>query len=464
MPKRKSIEKSKKIKDKHIFKIIQNRKKKALQIIPEKTPIIFIGVNDIIIQSNVGKKCPKMVLNCEYFAKKRIYFDPKHIAAIKKWSKKAEIRWLSKWGQHAHDVIGPAFGFDDFKVSNLTSEVFKNPQHISSEDLERPMLFMTDFKRWFNNDAKKIFKNKVCSLSNINIKAVNEFLEICFLTSYTFHVTIVELIDGNLRKCQENPYSQDFPVVDMTITQDFKEYDEFFAMIFQDPKMLPFIEHLKSDFNAIVAHCWTESCIAWRINLNAKKMIDEYNVYSIIHKLKESGDRLLIRFPAVQSMPKQIYQKRINSILPIIWLDVDGVINADPISQLSFIEEFPDCKQQKILNYPIMWSPTVVSCINRWSQIAEIRWLTTWFHQARYILAPIIGLNDFEVCSFWKHNACFAENHKLDDLKRPLLWIDDEDVNEEVKKIIQNEALLVKPNHFLSRANIVTIDEFLLKH
>ncbi len=357
----------------------------------------------------------------------------------------------------------------------LTNAIFKNPQDISIEDLQRPLMFIVESKKYsecFNSKtATHICKNKVSTLYEINITAIDEFLEICLLTSYTFHVSLFQITNGNLRKYQEymqddykevKHYSNEFPVIDVTIDQDFIRYDEFFAMLFKDVNISPFINHVKSDLNAIVSHCWKENVIQWRINLNAKTIIDEYNVYSVIQKLKNSGNRLIIRFPSIESMPRKICSPTNNSNLPILWLDVDGVINAVLRSSL-FIQEFPDCKRQEIINYPIMWSPTVVSIINKWSQIAEIRWLTSWHHEARYILAPIIGLNDFEVCNFSKYDACFVENHKPQDLTRSLLWIDDEDVNENVKKIIKNEVLLVKPNCFLSQSDIAIIDAFLTK-
>lgn len=150
----------------------------------------------------------------------------------------------------------------------------------------------------------------------------------------------------------------------------------------------------------------------------------------------------------------------------LLWLDVDGVINVLRWHLDEFRTEFPDFVQTTCASgqkeWPIIYSPTLVRCINTWSRVAEIRWLTSWQHCARYRLAPLLGLFDFEVCLFSKFGAHRVCHHTPADLERPLVWIDDTDINHEVPRLWKNpNVLLVAPLGHLSRDNVQQVDRFL---
>jgi hypothetical protein len=145
----------------------------------------------------------------------------------------------------------------------------------------------------------------------------------------------------------------------------------------------------------------------------------------------------------------------------MIWLDVDGVINPLEHVRDRFQEEFPDAVQVPCVcrdnEWPVMYSPTVVRKINEWSMVAEVRWLTTWTQSARYRLAPLLGLYDFEVCAFAKGQARCPRVHRPGDLQRALIWIDDEDLDDEVCKHIPRSFLL-RPPRFLSHKDMAFVD------
>lgn len=150
---------------------------------------------------------------------------------------------------------------------------------------------------------------------------------------------------------------------------------------------------------------------------------------------------------------------------PIIWLDVDGVINSALKQEDAFRAMFPDAKQTRCAafeNHHILYSPTVIAKINEWSHRAEIRWLTSWGTTARYHLAPLLGLLDFTVCTFSKSNATCKASHNEVDYLRPLVWIDDEKTNPCVQDLF-SDTLLVKPRYFLSIENMAQVDDFLAR-
>jgi hypothetical protein len=118
---------------------------------------------------------------------------------------------------------------------------------------------------------------------------------------------------------------------------------------------------------------------------------------------------------------------------PLLWLDVDGVINPSDAFDCPCPEalkrHYDDVRTAKCTSnwttFTVHFSPSVVNKINEWGERAEIRWLTSWQHSARYRLALVLGLRDFEVCRFGKYQATQVDVHPASDLDRPIIWIDD---------------------------------------
>lgn len=111
---------------------------------------------------------------------------------------------------------------------------------------------------------------------------------------------------------------------------------------------------------------------------------------------------------------------------PLILLDVDGVINALDGGNK---KRWKDVEKKVVNKYDIYYSPTVVNKINAWSKVAEVRWLTTWDENARRLLAPALGLNEFELARdpdlmLSKDQAAFDCIQMTP--SRLLVWIDDE--------------------------------------
>nr|QBK87138.1 MAG: hypothetical protein LCMAC201_00400 [Marseillevirus LCMAC201] len=151
---------------------------------------------------------------------------------------------------------------------------------------------------------------------------------------------------------------------------------------------------------------------------------------------------------------------------PLVFLDVDGVINGTREMDVKMVKVWVGNKNQCV-----KFSPSIIERINQWASVAEIRWLTTWKHQAKYHLAPALGLFDFEVSKDWKGE--FANKLTETELSRPIVWIDDE-LNDELylKKPLEclkkritdsNKLLIVSPSEWvgLTHKEVDVVDDFL---
>jgi len=103
----------------------------------------------------------------------------------------------------------------------------------------------------------------------------------------------------------------------------------------------------------------------------------------------------------------------------------------------------------------------MIDRINRWAEVAEVRWLTSWGHFARINLAPALGLLDFEVqrAGRLKNIVGYMGHLTEDELKRPVVWIDDDlghhlsdgylvSEAKELSKVMKNELLLVATSQY----------------
>ena len=146
--------------------------------------------------------------------------------------------------------------------------------------------------------------------------------------------------------------------------------------------------------------------------------------------------------------------------LPLILLDIDGVINTDGKHSENY---FSDLK--KVANIrKFTYSPTVISKINEWSSVAEIRWLTDWNERANTIVAPAVGLELFSLGRNEARNLTKLEAFVDNSQKNPdrlIIWIDDElmqfkQSNDRSKDTYYNEYLRYHKNIF-TRPNTLLI-------
>lgn len=123
--------------------------------------------------------------------------------------------------------------------------------------------------------------------------------------------------------------------------------------------------------------------------------------------------------------------ERTNGI-PLWLLDVDGVLNA-VCGTLP-----PGYKRRSINGYDITWNPAIVTRMRQLHEtgVVEIRWLTTWCHDAATKIAPALGLpldcivegaddhRNTDHKTWWKSPAA----KRLSDAEpdRALIWTDDD--------------------------------------
>ncbi len=159
--------------------------------------------------------------------------------------------------------------------------------------------------------------------------------------------------------------------------------------------------------------------------------------------------------------------------LPLILLDVDGVINGAARS-------WPEDQRKKVSawDYKINYSTAVINQINEWSRTkaAEIKWSTFWGGHAQTDLAPALKLDHFELatrkpedCGERKEESFF--NAVKDNPTRKVVWIDDELFNmvhrvwEKYhlrRNILESgSVLLVNPDDGLEQKHLTMVDLFL---
>jgi hypothetical protein len=143
---------------------------------------------------------------------------------------------------------------------------------------------------------------------------------------------------------------------------------------------------------------------------------------------------------------------------PLVLIDVDGVLNA-----LGATDAWEDWRAGEAVaegrSYPIRWSPTVVERVAGWCEIADVRWLTTWGHDANASLRHLLELPELPVAGthggagdvgspdpggslasvtpaapdaltgqWWKFDV--VRRLVDQDPSRPILWLDDDLANQ----------------------------------
>lgn len=124
---------------------------------------------------------------------------------------------------------------------------------------------------------------------------------------------------------------------------------------------------------------------------------------------------------------------------PIFLLDVDGVINCFPARIPRRDRPAPDALHTfEADGFPINVRLTVVSWLQELAQSGrvDIRWLTTWGHNANHSLVPHLGLPELQVQAeerdwpnlhksrWWKLEA--VKQLAAEQPDRPVIWVDDE--------------------------------------
>lgn len=386
-------------------------------------PLIFVGINGWLL---FNKDAPGT------------HFGDHVIQRLHAWSQVAELRWLSVWSAaDIQNTLVPSLALPDIAVGS-------NPDLLPDADCKRPILIL----REYDSRANFYLLRSRCKHRYSIIERDSDALPVC--------LAMAQLFLDNLGVTRANVRLIMQPTVDRNLTEDSKQItgcldgiDNILSAtqlrdaILTLPVVAPFIEHLKDHLAVIELD--TELP-----NNNVLARLTFGRPIAVVYPV-----RLTLNTPCIR-----------NDDCPLIWLDVDGVLNAQG-SLAEFKQEFPDAVQSNCMcrsqHFPIVYSPSVVAKINAWADVAEIRWLTMWTTEARYRLAPHIGLRDFEVCSFQKHQARLADVHKPSDLQRPLVWIEDEQLDRQVGDIIQNQTCFVQPPvlTYLTRAHLETVDAFL---
>lgn len=174
---------------------------------------------------------------------------------------------------------------------------------------------------------------------------------------------------------------------------------------------------------------------------------------------------------------------------PVIFLDIDGVINVIPPKRgvPPHLKVWNEWRKVEILSYPINYSPELIGHLNRLSEKAEIVWLTTWREEAVKDFAPIVGLKTFRFINPkgledpWGSTASFSgspENRwwkmngvldHIDTTGTPFVWLDDE-LRSSTKRYVRGIAedcgvpnLMFIPfeTQGIDREHIARIDEFI---
>jgi hypothetical protein len=165
---------------------------------------------------------------------------------------------------------------------------------------------------------------------------------------------------------------------------------------------------------------------------------------------------------------------------PVWFLDVDGVLNADPSdTPLPWGDEVTTMvtvsMQGLASRYPIRHSPTLVRELTdlRWSGLVAIRWLTSWNARANRPLGRKLGLPLFPVA----HPSISAGDDavKLDVVLaearsgRPIIWADDQVITEEARELIAATGvphLLIAPDPTvgLTPDHLAQVNAFVRSH
>lgn len=164
---------------------------------------------------------------------------------------------------------------------------------------------------------------------------------------------------------------------------------------------------------------------------------------------------------------------------PVIYLDVDGVLNMLGRSEDAEGNEcwgdfvvHPNVKPDDIPNfgqgYDLCMSKSMVAALA--ALPADVVWLTTWRHDAAKHVAPLVGAPEWPVIDWaYEKGAALAQDQAAN--PRPFVWVDDWEATEANLIYFMGKQLetskvpyqLIKPDprQGLTRANMRAIQGFL---
>lgn len=162
---------------------------------------------------------------------------------------------------------------------------------------------------------------------------------------------------------------------------------------------------------------------------------------------------------------------------PIILLDVDGVINmfenhAGRTGEWTDVSKGLAYNTERGCNYEVKFSKEMISCVNAWNKVAEVKWLTTWNDEAQTQVAPVMGLDHFECARTFKLQEDLDEEEKAKMAVRVakdvgddtlIIWIDDDmrwflKRSEESPIFKRPNTLLLGPAGLLTKADIELVN------
>ena len=123
-------------------------------------------------------------------------------------------------------------------------------------------------------------------------------------------------------------------------------------------------------------------------------------------------------------------------------------------------------------NYEVKFSKEMISCVNAWNKVAEVKWLTTWNDEAQTQVAPVMGLDHFECARTFKLQEDLDEEEKAKMAVRVakdvgddtlIIWIDDDmrwflKRSEESPIFKRPNTLLLGPAGLLTKADIELVN------
>ena len=185
--------------------------------------------------------------------------------------------------------------------------------------------------------------------------------------------------------------------------------------------------------------------------------------------------------------------------LPLVLLDVDGVLNA--VQAWGRSDAWAVWRTGRATAegraFPITWSPSVVAAVRSWQELAEVQWLTTWGHDANASLRHLLELPELPVAGtyddvdgpagdadaggqshasvapaapdrltgrWWKFDVVRRIVHTGG--ARRIAWLDDDlagqdDVREWMRRHTTSLLVAPDPSSGLTRGHLDAVEEFL---
>lgn len=130
---------------------------------------------------------------------------------------------------------------------------------------------------------------------------------------------------------------------------------------------------------------------------------------------------------------------------PLLFLDVDGVINA--------LDKSLDGEMIERKGFKIRFQPWLRECLLRLHEHFEVVWCTTWEEEAESCFAEVLGLPGTRPYVNWRQRM--HDNRKLPHLleyagNRPFAWLDD-------MATMEFEELGYRPDAF--RPNLIVVPD-----